>query len=54
MTGRTASWASWAFFDFDVYCFGCGDRWFCPYSEVIAARVAVIASADSVTLSVRM
>ena len=26
VVGRIASWASWAFFTLDVYCFGCGDR----------------------------
>ena len=54
VTGRTASCASWAFFDLEVYCLGCGDRNFWPYSLVIASRVAVSASAESVTLSVRM
>ena len=54
MVGRIASCASWAFFDFDEYCLGCGDRYCWPYSLATAARVACSASSDSATLSVRM
>ena len=54
VVGRIASWASWAFFTFEAYCFGCGDRYCGPYSEATAPRTACIASSDSVTLSVRM
>ena len=49
-----ASWASWAFLTFDVYCPGWGDRNLAPYSLVMVARTAGMASADSVTASVRM
>ena len=54
VVGRMASWASWAFLTLESYCFGCGDRYGCPYSAATAARTACSASADSVTLSVRM
>src|SRR5215213_4656959 len=52
--GLIASCASWAFFDFDEYCLGCGDRYCWPYSAATLSRVAWSASAESATLSVRM
>ena len=41
VVGRIASWASWAFFTFDAYCFGVGDRYCWPYSLVIVSRTSV-------------
>jgi hypothetical protein len=54
VVGRIASCASCAFLTFDAYCLGDGDRYCWPYSLVIVSRTSVTASADNVTLSVRM
>jgi hypothetical protein len=38
----------------ESYCLGCGDRNWLPYSLAIAARTALRASSERITLSVRM